>query len=96
MHVLATILINLTWAYFAVFMIRLVMGWVFAFAPSYRASGAMAMLLEIVFTLSDPPLRFMRRLIPPLRIGNFSLDLGFFVVITLLYVLARVVWPTLG
>jgi YggT family protein len=74
----------------------MVMSWVFVFAPSYRASGAMAVLLEITFTLTDPPLRFLRRLIPPLRIGNIGIDLAFIVVVAVLYALARAVWPTLG
>jgi YggT family protein len=96
MHVLASILINLTWAYLALFFVRMVMSWVFVFAPNYRASGAMAVLLEITFTLTDPPLRFLRRLIPPLRIGNVGIDLAFIVVVAVLYALARAVWPTLG
>jgi YggT family protein len=96
MHALATTLIDLTWAYIAVLLFRMVMSWVFAFAPNYRASGTMAMVLEIAFTLTDPPLRFLRRLIPPLRIGNIGIDLAFIVVLAVLYALARVVWPTIG
>jgi YggT family protein len=96
MHALATTLIDLTWAYIAVLLLRMVMSWVFAFAPNYRATGTMAMLLEVAFTLTDPPLRFLRRLIPPLRIGNIGIDLAFIVVIAVLYALARVVWPTIG
>ena len=96
MHALAQTLIALTYAYLVLFFARMVMSWVFAFSPNYRATGAMAALLEIVFTLTDPPLRFLRRLIPPLRIGNFALDLAFIVVVVVLYVLAGVVWPTIG
>jgi YggT family protein len=96
MHALAVLLINLTWAYLALFFVRMIMSWVFAFAPNYRAGGVMAMVLEVTYTLTDPPLRFLRRLIPPLRIGSIALDLAFYVVVVVLYALARVVWPTIG
>ena len=96
MHAVAAVLVNLTWAYLALFIVRMIMSWVFLFAPNYRASGGMAVVLEVTYTLTDPPLRFLRRLIPPLRIGNVGIDLAFYVVVAVLYALARVVWPTIG
>jgi len=96
MHALAQTLVALTYAYLVLFFIRMIMSWVFAFAPNYRASGVVAAALEVAYTLTDPPLRLLRRVIPPLRIGNFALDLGFIVVIVVLYVLAGAVWPTIG
>ena len=35
------------------------------------------MVFEVVYTLTDPPLRLLRRIIPPLRVGNVAFDLGF-------------------
>jgi YggT family protein len=39
----------------------------------------MLVLFEVVYTLTDPPLRALRRVIPPLRIGQVAIDLGFLV-----------------
>jgi YggT family protein len=41
----------------------------------------MAILFEFVFGLTDPPLKFLRRYIPPLRLGNVAIDLSFIVLI---------------
>jgi YggT family protein len=95
-HALAETLIALTYVYLILFFLRMIMSWVFAFAPNFRASGVVAAVLEVAYTLTDPPLRLLRRFIPPLRIGNFALDLAFIVVIVVLYVLAGAVWPTIG
>jgi YggT family protein len=44
-------------------------------------------LAEVFYTLTDPPLRALRKVIPPLRIGNVSLDLSFLVLMVVLLVL---------
>jgi YggT family protein len=65
---------------------RLVMDYVFIFARSYEPKGPIVVFLEIVYSLTDPPLKFLRRFIPPLRLGGVSLDLSFlvlFVIVTI-------------
>ncbi|MEX2291880.1 MAG: YggT family protein [Mycobacteriales bacterium] len=73
---------------FLIFLIlRLVMEYVFLFARSYRPAGAVAIVLELVYSVTDPPLKALRRVLPPLRLGQISLDLGFivlFFVVTIL------------
>jgi YggT family protein len=51
------------------------------FARSWRPSGFALVIAEIVYTITDPPLKALRRVIPPLRIGQVSLDLSFLVLI---------------
>ena len=43
-----------------------------------------------MYSVTDPPIKALRRVIPPLRIGNFALDLSFLIVLVLAYVLLRV------
>ena len=45
----------------------------------------MAAVLEIVYSVTDPPLRALRKIIPPLRLGSsgIALDLAFIVLILL-------------
>jgi YggT family protein len=66
-------------AYEVILVARLIMDYVMAFSRSYRPSGVVAVLFEFVYTATDPPLKLLRRFIPPLRAGNFSLDLSFMV-----------------
>jgi YggT family protein len=58
---------------------RLIMEYVFMFARSWRPGGAFVVVLEAVYSITDPPLKFLRRYIPPLRLGGISLDLSFLV-----------------
>ena len=60
--------------------VRFVMSWVFSLSR-YRATGAVAMLLEVVYSVTDPPLKLLGRFIPPLRVGNMSIDIGFIVLL---------------
>ena len=56
---------------------RLVADYVLMFSRRWQPGRSAAAALEIVWSATDPPLRGLRRLIPPLRLGNVSLDLGF-------------------
>jgi YggT family protein len=69
---------------------RLIFEYVMVFARSWRPSGVVAVGLEVVYSVTDPPLKALRRLIPPLRLGNFSLDLGFMVLVVVVLILLRV------
>jgi YggT family protein len=66
--------------YWFVLIARLVMEWVLQLS-TYRPSGAGAVAFEFVYTVTDPPLRFLRRFIPLLTIGRFALDLAFLVLL---------------
>jgi len=55
---------------------RLILGYVLILTP-YRPSGSAAMFFEIVYTITDIPLRPLDRVLPALRIGRFGLSLSF-------------------
>ncbi|MEO8329354.1 MAG: YggT family protein [Candidatus Nanopelagicales bacterium] len=55
---------------------RVVLELVQMFARDYRPSGVALLMFEAVYTVTDPPVRALRRLIPPVRLGNVSLDLS--------------------
>ena len=78
---------------FLLFLIfRLVMEYVFLLARSYRPAGAVAVVLELAYSVTDPPLKLLRKVLPPLRIGSFSLDLGFLV----LFIVVRILMGVVG
>lgn len=68
---------------------RMIISWIQAFARSWQPTGILLVLAETIFTVTDPPLKFLRRFIPSLRLGTVALDLSFmvlyFVVLILLY-----------
>jgi YggT family protein len=72
--------------YIVVILARFVVEATRQFARSWRPLGVAAVGLEIVYVATDPPVKLLRRLIPPLRLGSISLDLS--ILILLLAILA--------
>lgn len=72
-------------------MARLVLEWTRYFARSWWPSGAVAVGVELVYSTTDPPLRLLRRLIPPLRVGGVSVDLSTMILLLMLWVLRGIV-----
>jgi YggT family protein len=60
---------------------RLVLEYVAIFARDWRPRGPVLLLSELVFTLTDPPLKAIRKFVPSLRIGSVSLDLSFLILL---------------
>ena len=58
---------------------RLILDYVRMFARNWRPKGIGLMLVELVYSITDKPMRFVGRYIPPLRLGAVSLDLSFIV-----------------
>ncbi|WP_083966581.1 YggT family protein [Demequina globuliformis] len=58
---------------------RMIISWVMVFSRDWRPSGVMLVVVESVLTVTDPPLRALRGVIPPLRMGGVQLDLAFLV-----------------
>jgi YggT family protein len=67
--------------FFAVLICRLVLDWIQVLAREWRPRGPVLMFAEVIYTVTDPPLKFLRRLIPPLSLGGMRLDLAFLVLI---------------
>ncbi|MGN6721830.1 MAG: YggT family protein [Marmoricola sp.] len=66
---------------------RLVVEWLQYFARDWVPRGVVLILLEVVYTATDPPIRMVRRLLPPIRLGPVLLDVGFLVVLLAVFVL---------
>lgn len=58
---------------------RLILDYVRMFKPAWRPSGIILVLVEAIYTITDRPMNFVRRFVPPLRLGGASIDLSFIV-----------------
>jgi YggT family protein len=74
--------------YFYALIGRLILDLVISLNPGFRPRGILLPIAEVVMTVTDPPLRFVRKFIKPVRMGSISLDFGWTLVV-LLVVLAR-------
>jgi YggT family protein len=77
--------------YVLILLVRLVLDWVQVFARDWRPRGVTLVVAEAAYTVTDPPLRALRRVIPPLRLGAVQLDLAFLVLMLACTLAMRVV-----
>lgn len=68
-------------------LVRMVIDWVQLFARDWRPRGVVLVITEAVYTVTDPPLRALRKLLPPLTLGSIRLDLAFTVLVLLCWFL---------
>jgi YggT family protein len=83
----ASIVYLVLWLFLALLFIRFIVDWVQVFARSWSPTGPVLIVLESVYTITDPPIMFFRRFIPPLRLGSVALDLSFMIVLVICYLL---------
>jgi YggT family protein len=72
---------------------RVVIELVRAFAREWRPAGGVAVTLETIYTVTDPPVRLVRRIIPMVRIGGVGLDLSIMVLLLVVFVLMQLATP---
>ena len=81
-------------AYFLLMFVRLVLDWVQVFARDWRPRGVALVVAEVTYTITDPPLRAVRKVVPPLTLGQVRLDLAFLLVMLACAVLLSVLTGT--
>jgi len=87
------ILYALLLIYFFVMWARFVLDLVRTFNRSWRPRGPWLVIVEAVYTVTDPLVRFFRRLVPPIRIGQVALDLGWsLAMLTVIIAMTVVSW----
>jgi YggT family protein len=87
MSAVGQVLATLLWLYWLVLIGRLVFDLVQVFARTWHPSGVLLLLAEAIYTITDPPLNLLRRIIPPLRVGSVQFDLAFLILLIGLQIL---------
>ena len=81
MSTITSLIASLLDVYILVLILRLVFDYITMFARSWRPQGMVLVLAESLYSLTDPPLKAIRKVVPPLRLGGISIDLGFLILI---------------
>ena len=95
MGILRVVLTYVLEIYLLLLIGTMVISWIQAFARSWQPTGIILVVAEIIFTVTDPPLKFLRRYIPPLNLGTVRLDLSFMVLYIVVLILLYEVVPRL-
>ena len=78
------------YVYILLILARISLDWLRQFARSWRPAGVAAIGVELVYVTTDPPIRALRRLVPPLQLGTVRLDLSVIILLIVLIVLRAV------
>jgi YggT family protein len=79
--IIATVLSIALSVYFFLLLARLVLDLARVFARQWRPRGFGLMLAEFVYTMTDPPIKLVRRFLRPVRVGGIALDFSFSIVV---------------
>jgi YggT family protein len=87
------VLYYLLFVFWLLLVARVVVELVRAFAREWRPAGGVAVTLETIYTMTDPPVRLVRRFIPTVRIGGVGLDLSIMVLLLVVFILMQLAYP---
>jgi YggT family protein len=76
---IGALLANVLQLFLFALLARLILDYVRMFARNWRPKGIGLLLVEAIYTITDPPMKFVGRFVPPLRLGAVSLDMSFIV-----------------
>ena len=91
MQTIGSILVAILYVFIGLLWISFIVDWVQVFARRWEPRGPMLVALEGVYSATDPPIVALRRVVPPLRIGQVALDLSFLLVMVAAWLLLNVV-----
>ncbi|GAB0106373.1 YggT family protein [Nocardia sp. JMUB6875] len=69
---------------------RIIVEFIRSFARDWRPTGFVVVILEVIFTITDPPVKLLRRLIPPVNLGGIRLDLSIMVLLFIVFLLMTI------
>jgi len=95
-YTVGSILVAVLYVFIGLLWIRFIVDWVQVFARRWEPHGPLLVALEGVYSATDPPIMALRRVIPPLRIGQVALDLSFLLVMVAAWLLLSVVRTIFG
>ena len=88
---LESLLLKLLTFFTVVLFARLIIDYIRMFARNWRPNSFLLAIFELIYTITDPAMKFVGRFIPPLRLGGVSLDLSFIVILLAIQLAQRMV-----
>ena len=87
MGAIRAVLYYVVLAFFILLIGRLVLDWIQVLARDWRPHGIILIVSEVIYSATDPPLKALRRVVPPLRLGQIQLDLAFMILFFVTFLL---------
>jgi YggT family protein len=88
-----TVLYLVVFIFFIALIVRWIFDWIQVFSRQWRPRGVVLVFAEGAYSATDPAVKTLRRLLPPLRLGALRLDLAFPVLFIITLILLDVLAP---
>jgi YggT family protein len=89
MALIAALIHGVIWTCLAILTVRMVLSLLPLLVRQWEPRGVLLVIAEFTYTVTDPPLRFLRRFLPTPRLGDVAIDLPFLVLYLGLSLLMR-------
>ncbi|HEY6740851.1 MAG TPA: YggT family protein [Lapillicoccus sp.] len=93
MRAIGTVFSTVVFLFFLTLIGRLVFDWVQVLSRDWRPKGAVLVVAELVYTVTDPPLRLLRKVIPSINLGGMRIDIAFLVLMVITSLLMTIRFP---
>jgi len=87
MFIVGTVISYALSLFLMVLFARMILSWVPVLVRDWQPRGPVLVAAEVVYSITDPPLRMLRKVLRPVRVGNLMLDLAFIGLIIVIYIL---------
>jgi YggT family protein len=87
MTILGIVIDWVLWVFLLVLFARMILSWVPVLVRDWEPHGPMLVVAEIIYSITDPPLRLLRKVLRPVRVGTMMLDLAFIGLVILVLIL---------
>jgi YggT family protein len=90
MFIVGSIIDWVLWVFLLLLFARMILSWVPVLVRDWEPRGPMLVVAEVIYSITDPPLRLLRKVLRPVRIGNMMLDLAFIGLTIIVLILRQV------
>lgn len=90
MRMIGSVFSTVVFFFFLTLIGRLVFDWIQVLSRDWRPKGAILVVAELVYTVTDPPLRLLRKLIPSINLGGMRIDIAFLVLMVITSILMNI------
>ena len=77
MSIVGSIIEWVLWIFLLIMFARMILSWVPVLVRDWEPKGPMLVFAEVIYSITDPPLKVVRKVLRPVRVGNMMLDLAF-------------------
>ena len=90
MAIIGTVIGSVLWIFLLILFARMILSWIPVLVRDWQPRGPMLVVAEVIYSITDPPLRALRKVLKPVRVGNMMLDLAFIGLAIAVSILMRV------